>query len=76
MAIHRLLRHSAFLPDDIRNIVTAYEETLFALGFVNDDSPVTQLVAKKIMEIAQTGELDPSRLSTKAISELGIHNAA
>jgi hypothetical protein len=37
---------------------------------------LSQLVAKKIIEIAQTGELDPLRLSTQAISELGIPDAA
>lgn len=76
MAIHRLLKHSAFSPNDIRKMVTAYQETLLALGFADDDSPVTRLVAKKIIEIAETGELDPLRLSTQAISKLGTPNAA
>jgi hypothetical protein len=70
------IRYSAFEPGDLRKIVTAYEETLRALGFPDNDSPVTRLVAKKIIEIAEAGERDPSRLRTQAISELGIPRAA
>jgi len=56
--------------------VAAYQNTLLALGFPDRDTPVTELVAKKIIEIAETGEHDPSRLISQAISELGIPNAA
>ena len=76
MGIHRLLRYCAFGPSEIGTIVAAYQNTLLALGFPDRDTPVTELVAKKIIEISETGELDPERLSAQAISELGIPNAA
>lgn len=69
MAIHRLLQHSAFGPDDIDRIVTAYEATLRALR-ADRIEPDAETVAKTIMEIAQTGVRDPARLSQLAFKEL------
>lgn len=76
MAIFRLLRCCAFDPKDIEIIATAYEDTLSALDLPTGDNPVTEVVAKKIIEIAQRGELDPVRISDQAIAELGISRAA
>ena len=71
MAIYRLLQGSPLGPDEISRLVAAYEETLKALGLKNRSDPITQLVAKKIIEIAQTGVRDPLQLATIAIRELG-----
>jgi hypothetical protein len=35
--------------------------------------PITELVAKKIIEIAQLGESDPARIREQALKELGIN---
>jgi hypothetical protein len=72
MAINRLLPDGAFGPDDIRPIGDAYESVLKSLGLVDRNDPVTEIIAKKIIEIAQTGERDPQRLSDLAIGQLGI----
>jgi hypothetical protein len=69
VAIQRLLQHSAFGPDDIDRIVTAYEATLRALRADRTD-PGPETVAKTIMEIAQTGVRDPARLRQLALKEL------
>jgi hypothetical protein len=69
VAIHRLLQHSAFGPDDIDRIVTAYEATLRALRADRAD-PAAETVAKTIMQIAQTGVRDPTRLRQLALKEL------
>jgi hypothetical protein len=69
VAIQRLLQHSAFGPDDIDRIVTAYEATLRALRTERIDPPA-ETVAKTIMEIAQTGVRDPARLRQLALKEL------
>jgi hypothetical protein len=50
----------------------AYDIALQALGLIDRNDPVTELVAKKIIEIAQTGERNSQRLSTRAIEQLGI----
>jgi hypothetical protein len=76
MAIYRLLKYSVFGPKDLKMIATAYDDVLSALDLPKDDSPVTEIVAKKIIEIAQTGERDPLRVSAQAIAELGIPRAA
>lgn len=68
-------RHSQH-GDGLHNMVTAYADTLLVLGLPNVDAPLNRVVARKVIEIAQTGELDPARLSTRAISALGIPNAA
>ena len=69
MAIHRLLQHSVFGPDDIDRIVAAYEATLRALHADQTNLPA-ETVAKAIMEIAQTGVRDPARLRQLALKEL------
>ena len=64
-----LLQHSAFGPDDLDRIVTAYEATLRALRADRTD-PAAETVAKTIMQIAQTGVRDPTRLRQLALKEL------
>jgi len=76
MAIYRLLKYSAFGPEQIEIMTRAYEETLLALELPPGDNPVTRLVAQKIIQLVQAGELDTLRLSSRAIAELGIPNAA
>jgi hypothetical protein len=54
---------------DIDRIVTAYEATLRALRADRTD-PTAETVAKTIMQIAQTGVRDPTRLRQLALKEL------
>lgn len=59
-------------PEEIKRLVTAYEQTLKAIHLVNRNDPVTEIVAKKIIEIAQTGVKDPAQISQQAIKDLGV----
>jgi hypothetical protein len=69
MAIYRLLKNSTLEPEEIARITEAYEQTLC----VKDrDNPLTEMIAKKIIKIAQTGVYDAAQLSALAIAELGI----
>jgi hypothetical protein len=72
MAIYRLLQDVAFGPEEIDIMRAAYEATLKELHLVDRADPVTQIIAKKIIEIAQTNERDPARIAMVAIKELGI----
>jgi hypothetical protein len=72
MAIHDLVKDSAFGPEDIDRMVAAYEAALQLLRLTKRDDPVTELVAKKIVEIALAGERDPPRICARALNELGI----
>jgi len=75
MSIYRILQNSPFGPDEIGRLVTAYEETLKTLGLKDRSDPITQLVARKIFEIGQTGVRDPMQLAQLAIRDLGAPTA-
>jgi hypothetical protein len=72
MPIRGLLERSAFGPSEIERMVAAFEDVLRVLGLVDRKDPVTEIVAKKIIEIAQSGERDPAAIRARAIEELGI----
>jgi hypothetical protein len=71
MAIYRLLKNSPMGPEEISVLTAAYEQILKKLGLVDRSDPITQIVAKKIIEIGQTGVRDPEQLSSLALKELG-----
>jgi hypothetical protein len=71
MTIYRLLQYAPLGPDDIGCLVAAYEQTLLALGLKPRSDPITHLVARKVIEIAQTGVRDSREVARIAIRELG-----
>jgi hypothetical protein len=70
MAIYRLLKNRAFGPDEIKVLIAAYQEALRTLRLANRSDPTTEIVAKKIIELAHRGERDPVRLRERAIRSL------
>jgi hypothetical protein len=70
MAIYRLLKNSAFGPEEIKVLTTAYEDTLRTLRLADRADPATEIIAKKIIEFAQRGERNPLRLRERAIESL------
>jgi hypothetical protein len=70
LAVYRLFQSSAFGPEEIARMTTAYEGALHVLGLADRADPLTEIVAKKIIEIAQTGERDPVRIRTKALASI------
>ena len=76
MPIYRYIKEAAYGPDEARVLGEAYESSLHALRLVDRTDPVTELVAKKILEIWQTGERDPHRIAALAFQELGVPPAA
>jgi hypothetical protein len=72
MAIYKLIQNTPLGPDEIQRLVAAYEETLRALGLKARDDPITEIVAKKVFEIVQTGIEDPSEISKLAVKQLGL----
>jgi hypothetical protein len=71
MAIYRLLQHSAFTPEDISPISTAYEDCLRILKLADRSDPLTDIIAKAIFAIAQTGVRDPVQLRNRALEQIG-----
>lgn len=74
MPIYRLLQNMPMGPEEISRLTTAYEQALRTIGIVDRGDPLAELVAKKIIEIAQTGIREPADISAQAIKELGIAN--
>ena len=70
MAIYRLLQNAPLGPEEINRLVTAYEETLKALDLTDRSDPITHIVARKIIELGQTGIRDPLQISALAIKAL------
>jgi hypothetical protein len=70
MPINGALREYAFAPEDITIIVAAFEDTLRHLKLEDRSDPLTTLVAKKMIEIAQAGERDPVRLRDQTLRVL------
>jgi hypothetical protein len=72
MAIYRILQNAPLGPEDIRRLSDAYEHTLRALSVKDRNDPLTEFIAKKIIEIGQTGLKDPAQISARAIQELAL----
>ena len=74
MAIYRLLENSAsgLGPKEVNCIIEAYEQALHTLCVKDRDDPLTEMIAKTIIKIAQTGVQDPAQISALAIEQLGV----
>ena len=72
MAIFRLLKNSTLEPEEISRITEAYEKALHTLSVKDRDDPLTEMIARKIIKIAQTGVHDAAQLSAAAISAPGV----
>jgi hypothetical protein len=66
MAIYRMLQNSPMGPEEIAVLTDAYERTLRELRLVDRSDPITQLIAKKIIEVGQRGVRDPEQISELA----------
>jgi hypothetical protein len=71
MAIYGFLQNSGFDPESIKVMTAAYETARGQLGLTDRSDPLTELVARKIIEIAQTGVRDPAQLCERALSAIG-----
>ena len=72
MAIYRLLKNCTLEPKEVSCITEAYEKALHTLCVKDRDDPLTEIIAKKIIKIAQTGVHDPAQISAVAIKELEV----
>ena len=70
MPIHRLLQNRPMGPEEISRLATAYEQALHGIGLIDRDDALAEMVAKKVIGIAQTGVRDPTNIATLAIMDL------
>jgi len=66
LAIYRILQNSPLGPEEITRLSKAYEQALRTIGVQDRNDPLTELIAKKIIEIGQTGLKDPSDICGRA----------
>ena len=73
MPIRGMLDSGVFNPRQITEMVAAFESTLAALNLVDGTDPVTELIAKAIIDCAKQGEIDRVRLRDCAIEAVTKH---
>jgi hypothetical protein len=66
MAIYRLFQNSAFTPEDIVRLSSAYEAALKALNLTRTDA-ATEQVASSIIQVAQSGVHDPEKICAAVV---------
>jgi hypothetical protein len=64
LTIYRLLKNCTLEPEEISRM--AYEHASHTLCVKNRDDPLTEMIAKNIIKIAQTGVHDAAQLSVLA----------
>ncbi len=69
-ALSRLLEYSPLEREQIAVLKTAYEQTLQALHLVDRNDPVTEIVAKRVIEIGKRAG-SAAEISKLAAKELG-----
>lgn len=72
MTIYRMLQKTTLGPDDTARLVKAYKAALHEIGLKDRDDPLTQIIARKIIEVGQTGILDPTQISRLAVKKLRL----
>ena len=74
MAIYRLLENSSLGlgPKEVNCIIEAYEQALHTLCVKDRDDRLTEMIAKTIIKIAQTGVHDAAQISALTIKRLGV----
>ena len=65
MAIYRIFKQRAF--EAVICMARAYENALVALRLSDRQDPITEIVAKKIVEIAENGERDYGTSTSVAV---------
>ena len=69
MPITPFLQGQAFDPETVEAMGKAFVTTCEALGLSDQDDAMTQLVAQKIIELAQRGLKNPTALHLAVIKE-------
>ena len=71
MPINRLLAGSKLRPEEIERLSAAYTYALRSLSVVDRNDPLTEMLARKIIEVGAT-ENDPAKISEIAIKRLRV----
>ncbi len=62
-----ITRQGVFTPEEVTMLANVFEDVLRTLGLVDRKDPMTEMVAKKLIELATPGMRDPVRLKALTI---------
>ena len=71
MSIDRLLKERNVNRDDVERLVVAFKLTLRDLHLVDRNDPVSDIVARKVIEIGADDVREPQEIANRVIKELG-----
>jgi hypothetical protein len=72
MNIRPFIHHDMFDDRALHAMGEAFDKACDALGNFGEGVTVREIIAKRIVEVAKTGERDPSRLYRQAMDAMGI----
>jgi hypothetical protein len=75
MSIRPFLGDISFDPEATHAMSLAFDQVCETLGLARKTDGATILVAKKVIEIASSGERDPERLSAAVLEAVGTVSA-
>lgn len=70
MAIHRLLQNAVFEPEQIANLVQAFETVCDALGVADRKGAAGEAIAAVVIQMAQMGLREAGDISAQALARL------
>jgi hypothetical protein len=76
MPIYRMLQCAALDDEAVKAMTTAFEDALGELNLTDRSEPLTEIIAKRIIDCGQRGERDHSRLREVALTNLDAQDVA
>jgi hypothetical protein len=70
MPLTPYLKGGVFEPEQIEAMTVAFRAVCRSLQLAERDDPFTEIVARKVIEIAGTGEREPERLHDLVLTAL------
>ena len=69
MAIDKLIANGSFGPDEIEVMKSAYKAALIDVGVTDRNDPITELIAKAIVNVSASGERNLQQVVERALNE-------
>jgi hypothetical protein len=68
MPVYDLLRrYGVFAPEEVAMLGNVFDDVLQKLNLADRNDPVTEMVAKKLVDLANSGIRDPERLKALTV---------
>jgi len=71
MPIRRLLKTRKYTPDEIELLNEAFDRALRALGLVDRDDPLCEMVARTVIEVGVAGA-SAKEIAETAVARIGL----